>query len=94
MGNSEHNFGKNKITLSEVLEQEIELYSFENSVISALISAERKYEEAQGRYEAILSSRTWRYTEKFRKIGSRVKSLMRKTTYGRAVIRILKATLR
>jgi hypothetical protein len=36
---------ENEIVLSESLEREIELYAFENSMVSARISAEKKSEE-------------------------------------------------
>lgn len=60
---------ENKIVLSESLEREIKSHAFENSMVSARISAEKKYEEAQKKYEEaqakydeILQSRTWRYS--------------------------------
>jgi hypothetical protein len=88
---------ENKIVLSESLEREIELYAFENSMISAKISAEkkheevqRKYEEVQAQYDDILQSRTWRYSYPLRKISHWVKSQFRSSAFGRFTLKIFK----
>jgi hypothetical protein len=88
---------ENKIVLSESLEREIELYAFENTMVSARISAEKKYEEAQKNYERvqamyedILQSRTWRFSSPLRKISHHVKSWFRNSTFGRFTLRVLK----
>jgi hypothetical protein len=88
---------ENKIVLSETLTREIELYVFENSMVSARISAEKKHEEAQKNYERvqamyddILQSRTWRYSYPLRKISRWVKSQFRGSAYGRFTLRIFK----
>jgi hypothetical protein len=88
---------ENKIVLSESLEREIELYAFENSMISAKISAEkkleeaqRKYEEVQAQYDDILQSRTWRYSYPLRKISHWVKSRFRGSAFGRLTLKIFK----
>jgi hypothetical protein len=94
MGEKQVNTGEKRIILSDVLEQEIRLYAFENAMVSELISSERKYQEAQRRYEEILASRTWRYSAKFRKLGTGMKLLMRRSALGRAGIRVLKLVLK
>jgi hypothetical protein len=88
---------ENKIVLSESLEREIELYAFENTMVSARISAEKKYEEAQKNYERvqamyedILQSRTWRFSAPLRKISHHVKSWSRNSAFGRLTLRVLK----
>jgi hypothetical protein len=93
----ERNPLENKIVLSESLEREIELYAFENSMISAKISAEKKLEEAQKKYEEvqtkyddILQSRTWRYSYPLRKISHWVKSRFRGSRFGRFTLKIFK----
>ncbi len=85
------------IVLSESLEREIDLYAFENSMVSGKISAERKHEEAQRKYEEvqakyddILQSRTWRYSYPVRKISHWVKSQFRGSAFGRFTLRIFK----
>jgi hypothetical protein len=93
----ERNPLENKIVLSASLEREIELYAFENSMISAKISAERKHEEAQRKYEGVqaqyddvLQSRTWRYSYPLRKISHWVKSQFRSSAFGRFTLKIFK----
>jgi hypothetical protein len=88
---------ENEIVLSESLEREIELYAFENSMVSARISAEKKSEEAQRNYERVqmmyddvLRSRTWRFSAPVRKISHHVKSWFRNSTFGRFTLRVLK----
>ena len=88
---------KNKIVLSESLEREIELYVFENSMVSIKISAEKsleeaifKYEEVQAKYDDILQSRTWRYSYPLRKISHWIKSRFRGSAFGRLTLKILK----
>ena len=88
---------ENKIVLSESLEREIELYAFENSMISAKITAEknheeaqRKYEEVQSQYDDILQSRTWRYSYPLRRISHWVKSQFRGSAFGRFALKISK----
>jgi hypothetical protein len=88
---------KNKIVLSESLEREIASYAFENSMASARISAEKKYEEAQRNYERvqamyddILQSRTWRYSYPLRRISHFVKSQFRGSGFGRFTLKIFK----
>jgi hypothetical protein len=88
---------ENKNVLSESLEREIELYSFENSMVSARISAEKKheearrnYEEVQAMYDDILQSRTWRFSAPLRKISHHVKSWFRNSAFGRFTLRVLK----
>jgi hypothetical protein len=86
-----------KIVLSESLEREIELYAFENSMISAKISAEKKleevqkkYEEVQAKYDDILQSRTWRYSYPLRRISHWVKSQFRGSAFGRFTLKTFK----
>ncbi len=93
----ERNPLENKIILSEFLEREIELYAFENSMVSAKISAEKnleesivKYEEVQAKYNDILQSRTWRYSSPLRKISHWVKSRFRGSGFGRFTLKTLK----
>jgi hypothetical protein len=88
---------ENIIILSEPLEREIELYAFENSMVSARLSAEKKYEEAQRNYERvqamyydILQSRTWRYSYPLRKISHWIKFQFRGSAFGRFTLRIFK----
>jgi hypothetical protein len=88
---------ENKNVLSESLEREIELYAFENSMISAKISAEKnleeailKYEEVQAQYGDILHSRTWRYSYPLRRISHFVKSQFRSSAFGRFTLKIFK----
>ena len=88
---------ENRIVLSETLEREIELYTFENSLVSAKISAEKKleeailkYEEVQAKYDDILQSRTWRYSYPLRKISHWVKSQFRGSAFGRFTLKSLK----
>ena len=88
---------ESKIVLSESLEREIELYAFENTMVSARISAEKKHEEAQKNYEElqakyhdILQSRTWRFSAPLRKISHHVKSWFRNSAFGRFTLRVLK----
>jgi hypothetical protein len=93
----ERNPLENKIVLSASLEREIELYAFENSMISAKISAERKHEEAQRKYEGVqaqyddgLQSRTWRYSYPLRRISHWVKSQFRGSAFGRFTLKLFK----
>ena len=88
---------ENKNVLSESLEREIELYAFENSMISAKISAEKnleeailKYEEVQAKYDDILRSRTWRYSYPLRRISHWVKSQFRGSAFGRFTLKTFK----
>ena len=88
---------ENRIILSESLEREIELYAFENTMVSAKIFAEKKHEEAQRNYERvqamyedILQSRTWRFSAPLRKISHYVKSWFRNSAFGRFTLRVLK----
>jgi hypothetical protein len=85
------------MVLSESLEREIESYAFENSMVSARISAEQKYEEAQKNYELvqamyddILQSRTWRYSYPLRRISHWVKSQFRGSAFGRFTLKVFK----
>jgi hypothetical protein len=93
----ERNPLENNIVLSESLEREVELYAFENSMISTKISAEKnleeailKYEEVQAQYDDILQSRTWRYSFPLRKISHWVKSQFRGSGFGRFTLKIFK----
>jgi hypothetical protein len=93
----EKNSLENIIIQSEPLEREIELYAFENTMVSARISAEMKHEEAQKNYERvqamyddILQSRTWRFSAPLRKISHYVKSWFRNSAFGRFTLRVLK----
>ena len=88
---------ENKIVLSESLEREINLYAFENSMVSAKILAEKnlekailKYEEVQAKYDDILQSRTWRYSYPLRRISHFVKSQFRSSAFGRFTLKIFK----
>ncbi len=97
MSLKEKNPPENKIVLSESLGREIELYAFENSMVSAKISAEKnleeailKYEEVQAKYDDILQSRTWRYSHPLRKISHWVKSQFRGSAFGRFTLKIFK----
>ena len=97
MAMKENNPLENKIVLSESLEREIELYAFENLMVSAKISAEKKHEEAQRRYEEvqakyddILQSRTWRYSYPLRRISHWVKSQFRGSAFGRFTLKVFK----
>ena len=88
---------ENNIVLSDSLEREIELYAFENSMVSAKISAEKnleeailKYEEVQAKYDDILQSRTWRYSYPLRKISHWVKSQFRGSAFGRFTLKLFK----
>ena len=88
---------ENEVVLSESLEREIEIYAFENSMVSAKISAEKKFEEAQSKYEEIqakyddiLQSRTWRYSYPLRKISHWIKFQFRGSAFGRFTLRIFK----
>ncbi len=97
MSMKERNPLESKIFLSESLEREIELYAFENSMVSAKISAEKnleeailKYEEVQAQYDDILQSRTWRYSYPLRKISHFVKSQFRGSAFGRFTLNIFK----
>jgi len=88
---------ENKIVLSESLDREIELYDFENTMVSARISAEKNYEEAQKNYKLlqemyddILQSRTWRFSAPLRKISHHVKFWFRNSAFGRFALRVLK----
>jgi hypothetical protein len=88
---------ENKIVLGESLEREIELYAFENTMVSARISAEKKHEEAQKNYERvqamyndILQSRTWRFSTPLRRISHFIKSWFRSSAFGRFTLRVLK----
>jgi hypothetical protein len=94
---NERNQLENKIVLSESLEREIELYAFENSMVSAKISAEKnleeailKYEEVQAKYDDILQSRTWRYSYPLRKISHWVKTQFRGSAFGRFTLKLFK----
>jgi hypothetical protein len=94
---NERNPLEDKIVLSESLEREIELYAFENSMVSAKISAEkrheeaqRKYEEVQAKYDDILQSRTWRYSYPLRKISHWIKSQFRGSALGRFTLKLFK----
>ena len=94
---NERNQLENKIVLSESLEREIELYAFENSMVSAKISAEKnleeailKYEEVQAKYDDILQSRTWRYSYPLRRISHWVKSRFRGSAFGRFTLKVFK----
>ena len=97
MSMKERNPLENKIVLSESLEREIELYTFENSMVSARISAEMKLEDAilkceevQAKYDDILQSRTWRYSYPLRRISHWVKSKFRGSAFGRFTLRLFK----
>ena len=97
MSMKERNTLQNKIVLSESLEREIELYAFENSMVSAKIAAEKnleeavlKYEELQAKYDDILQSRTWRYSYPLRKISHWVKSQFRGSPFGRFTLKLFK----
>jgi hypothetical protein len=86
-----------KIVLNAHLEREIELYAFENTMVSAKISAEKnleeallRYEEVQAKYDDILQSRTWRFSAPLRKISHHVKSWFRNSAFGRFILRVLK----
>jgi hypothetical protein len=88
---------ENKVVLSESLEREIELYAFENTMVLARISAEKKHEEAQKNYERVqamyddvLQSRTWRFSAPLRKISHFVKSQFRGSAFGRFTLKVLK----
>jgi hypothetical protein len=88
---------ENRILLNESLEREIELFAFENSMVSAKISAEKnleeailKYEEVQAQYDDILQSRTWRYSYPLRRISHFVKSQFRSSAFGRFTLKIFK----
>jgi hypothetical protein len=88
---------ENKIVLSESLEREIELYAFENTMVLARISAEKKHEEAQKNYERVqamyddvIQSRTWRFSAPLRKISHYVKSRFRGSAFGRFTLKVFK----
>jgi hypothetical protein len=93
----ERNLPENKIVLAESLEREIELYAFENSMVSAKLAAEKKleeailkYEEVQAQYDDILQSRTWRYSYPIRKVSHWVKSQFRGSAFGRFTLKVFK----
>ena len=97
MSLKERNLPENKIVLAESLEREIELYAFENSMVSAKLAAERKleeailkYEEVQAQYDDILQSRTWRYSYPLRRISHFVKSQFRSSAFGRFTLKVFK----
>ena len=97
MSMNERNQLENKIVLSESLEREVELYAFENSMVSAKISAEKnleeailKYEEVQAKYDDVLQSRTWRYSYPLRRISHWVKSQFRGSAFGRFMLKVFK----
>ncbi len=97
MSMNERNQLENKIVLSESLEREVELYAFENSMVSAKISAEKnleeailKYEEVQAKYDDVLQSRTWRYSYPLRRISHWVKSQFRGSAFGRFTLKLFK----
>ena len=86
-----------RIAHSESLERELQLYAFENSMVSAKISAEKnleeavlKYREVQAKYDEILQSRTWRYSYPLRRISHWVKSQFRGSAFGRFALKISK----
>ncbi len=88
---------ENRIILSKSLEREIELYAFENSMVSAKLAAEKrleeaifKYEQVQAKYDDILQSRTWRYSYPLRRISHFVKSQFRGSGFGRFTLKIFK----
>jgi hypothetical protein len=94
---NDRNQVEKKIFMSESLEGEVELYAFENSMVSAKISAEKnleeailKYEEVQAKYDDILQSRTWRYSYPLRKISHWVKSQFRGSAFGRVMLKLFK----
>ena len=93
----EKNNVENEIVLTEGLKREIELYEFENAMVSARLSAEKKYQDAQKNYEQvqamyedILRSRTWRFSAPLRRISHYIKSLFRNSAFGRFTLRVLK----
>ena len=93
----ERNVVENNILLSESLGREIELYAFENAMVSAKISAEKnleeailKYEEVQAKYDDILRSRTWRYSYPLRKVSHWLKSQFRGSAFGRFTLKLFK----
>jgi hypothetical protein len=88
---------ENKIVLSESLKREIELYAFENSMVSGKVSAEKNleeailtYEEVQVKYNDILQSMTWRYSYPLRRISHWVKSQFRGSAFGGFTLKMSK----
>ena len=62
--------------------------------------AQRRFEDAQSRFEesqriliSIQQSRIWRYSSLYRKIGGKIKSLLKSSAFGRLLMKILKRLL-
>ena len=95
---------ENKLILEELLEQEIALYNFENSMSSIAMRSQRESEEAQKRFEeaqkrfeevqitliSIQQSRIWRYTSVYRKLGGKIKTTLKSSAFGKFLLRTLK----
>jgi hypothetical protein len=101
------NLDENHLILDEVLEQEISLYNFENAMSRISMEAQKKSEEAQKRFEeaqkrfeeahsnliSIQESRIWRYTSVYRKLGGKIKVILKSSSIGKFLLRILKKIL-
>jgi hypothetical protein len=101
------NLDENHLILDEVLEQEISLYNFENAMSRISMEAQKKSEEAQKRFEeaqkrfeeahstliSIQESRIWRYTSVYRKLGGKIKIILKSSAIGKFLLRILKKIL-
>jgi hypothetical protein len=101
------NLDENHLILDEVLEQEISLYNFENAMSRISMEAQKKSEEAQKRFEeaqkrfeeahsnliSIQESRIWRYTSVYRKLGGKIKVILKSSAIGKFLLRILKKIL-
>ena len=62
--------------------------------------AQSRFEDAQSRFEesqriliSIQQSRIWRYSSLYRKIGGKIKSLLKSSAFGRLLLKILKRLL-
>jgi hypothetical protein len=90
-----------RLSLEDILEREIELYQFENSLSTLNMElskkyeeAQRNYEEAQRNYDLILTSRIWRYSRLYRSLSASIKTALKKNMFGRLVLRALRRIFR
>lgn len=97
-----------KLILDEIIEQEIELYSWENSIVFELISvkkalreSERKFtdvtsalRESERKITEISNSRSWRYTSWVRCFSREARAVLRKTRVGQFTLRATRRLFR
>lgn len=96
-----------QLSLDDIIEREIELYSWENSIVieltgvrnslrdseQNLTDVRKALEVSERKLSEILNSRSWRYTSCMRYLAGKVRGGLRKTQIGRFALGVIRRLL-